>query len=455
MTASPQLDREETAVFKACYDLSLNEETDIIEIRDIAAKLQESGLTNQEIQDSIAVLLGQNLLDDYLGKRASGNIHVVRTNVYGFVRYANQFIPNIDQIYNSTLDAIVNGGLVEHADIATLLNKPKMLIEYVFDLLKHNRLINAAQPMGGDYFVTEVTAEARKLAKKLKAQEIAPVQEAKTVDTNTISQKEDKRNRVLVRMYLETNGDVFHAVPDEVIIEKEGVSAEELNRDIQPYLVNEHYIKYMTFGTTAIDYRGIKKVEEHLLTKAVANPEPPSIQVPSSPLIDVLNSRMLFIPDEEYYPLIKPLVGFKEDIEAKLKHFPFKKNVFLMMKFRESNKLLGEFMIQTLKEHGLNGVRADQTQWNITRDVYNPLAVLYCCKYGIALFDEREEDHAYSPNVAYELGIMHYQHKACLILRHSSLPQIPFDFIKDLYRTYNKELEVQGIIKDWINEISG
>jgi hypothetical protein len=99
-------------------------------------------------------------------------------------------------------------------------------------------------------------------------------------------------------------------------------------------------------------------------------------------------------------------------------------------------------------------VRADDAAWNITGNVYNPIAVLYCCKYGIALFDEPEEGQAYSPNVAYELGIMHNQNKKCLILRHKSLPRVPFDLIKDLYVEYDRDLQLREVIERWIGEIT-
>jgi hypothetical protein len=154
------------------------------------------------------------------------------------------------------------------------------------------------------------------------------------------------------------------------------------------------------------------------------------------------------------FRLIRPLVGFKAELEAQLRRFPFEKNVFLMMKYRESNAALSRFMIEILEQHGLRGVRADDPEWDITRTIYNPLAVLYCCKYGIALFDEAESHQAYSPNVAYELGIMHYQGKDCLILRHASLPAPPFDLIKDLHRPYGRDLEVREAIRGWVERIA-
>jgi len=154
------------------------------------------------------------------------------------------------------------------------------------------------------------------------------------------------------------------------------------------------------------------------------------------------------------YPLVKPLIGFKERIVKQLSHYSFEKNVFLMMKFREGNRRVYKLIGEKLQEKGFNCVRADHEDWNITDNLFNPIAVLYCCKYGVALFDEPEDGNNFSPNVAYELGIMHQQLKDCLILRHSSLPQMPFDLIKDLHRQYKDNLEIEPIVKSWISSIS-
>src|ERR1019366_697949 len=151
-----------------------------------------------------------------------------------------------------------------------------------------------------------------------------------------------------------------------------------------------------------------------------------------------VKEQTVSIPREGSYELIKPLIGFRRDIERQLARHPFAQNVFLMLKYRDSNCDLSTFIQETLATAGLKGVRADQPEWNITGNVYNPIAALYCCKYGIALFDEPEEHQAYSPNVAYELGMMHYQGKNCLILRHETLPAVPFDLIKDLHVPYTK-----------------
>lgn len=162
----------------------------------------------------------------------------------------------------------------------------------------------------------------------------------------------------------------------------------------------------------------------------------------------------LYINPHLKFELIKPLVGFKQDIKKRLDCFPYEKNIFLMMKFRKSNEDFFDFIKTEISNAGFNCVRADDDEWNITKNVYNPLAVLYCCKFGIALFDQPEEGQDYNPNVAYELGVMHYQGKNVLLLTHDDLPQMPFDLIKDLRKNYSKEIDFRRLFKKWLREIS-
>ena len=163
----------------------------------------------------------------------------------------------------------------------------------------------------------------------------------------------------------------------------------------------------------------------------------------------------LAVSGREVFMLPAPLIGFQSQIERRLSDYPYERNVFLMMKFRPGrNERVYKFIKETLATHGLTCVRSDEPYWDITRNTHNPLAVLYCCKFGIALFDVPEPANEYSPNVAYELGVMHEQGKECLILRHFQLSDVPFDLVKELYITYKDPLELQDIIGDWTKKIA-
>ena len=158
------------------------------------------------------------------------------------------------------------------------------------------------------------------------------------------------------------------------------------------------------------------------------------------------------LPDGSSFSLIKPLIGFRSQIKQQLQRFPYENNVFLMMRFRTANNPISDAIIEILNDVGLRGVRADQPEWSITGNVFNPVAVLYCCKYGIALFDKAEANQTYSPNVVYELGMMHCLERPCLILKKNSLPPMPFDLLSSLYKQYRSVTVISANVRIWLQE---
>jgi guanylate kinase len=174
-------------------------------------------------------------------------------------------------------------------------------------------------------------------------------------------------------------------------------------------------------------------------------------------------SNYLYINPTQRFRLIDPLVQCKPKMKKLLDKYPYEKNIFLMMKYRDNNYSFSRFIRDELSKRGYNCVIANDPEWNITDNVFNPIAALYCCKYGIALFDEPEiirdkkgkiiETIHYNPNVAYELGMMHIQRKKCLILINSQIQKVPFDLLKDLHKVYSKEEEFNLFFQQWIESI--
>lgn len=225
-------------------------------------------------------------------------------------------------------------------------------------------------------------------------------------------------------------------------LKNEGASASEVKFRLsrQP-LAWSDYLKYTNHYDEKMINSSERKDFELLIENLIGK------YITSAPNKFVINRH-------DQFRLVTPLIGFKAQMLQRLNDYPYDRNIFLMMKFRGENKRVFEFIKKTLSGHGFNVVRADETYWDITRNTYNPVAVLYCCKYGIALFDEPEPGNDYSASVAYELGMMHQQGKECLILRHKAITKVPFDLVKELYVDYKDNLELEDIINDWVKKIA-
>lgn len=166
------------------------------------------------------------------------------------------------------------------------------------------------------------------------------------------------------------------------------------------------------------------------------------------------SKSIIHINGNTSYALVPSLIGKKREILEQLNRYPFEKNIFLMMKFRPNNRSLYEEIKRIVEENGFRCVRADDPNWTfVSEETDNYLATLYCCKYGIALFDKPEPGADISPNVAYELGIMHYQHKKCLILKNNEVNGMPFDLVSKLFHSYTDGTEIRKILESWLKQI--
>lgn len=169
----------------------------------------------------------------------------------------------------------------------------------------------------------------------------------------------------------------------------------------------------------------------------------------------------LFVSANESYELMKPIVGYKSRLCKQLEKYPFDKNIFLMMKFRDKEKEkyvntdLYQAIQKTVEDYGYNCVRADQEEWTglVQNSIFNPLAVAYCCKYGIALFDQPEEKSNYNPNVIYELGMMQTQGKECIVLRDAMVEEIPFDLVKEIHYIYQNKEDITKHLEIWLKHL--
>jgi len=196
-------------------------------------------------------------------------------------------------------------------------------------------------------------------------------------------------------------------------------------------------------------------------------------------ILDELNKEFadfIDVSPQEIYLLPRSLKEYKTDIISKMnyKGRGFSKNIFLMMDFHkeadseytEIKKLLETegYNCVCLKDDTTEDGKKDEAHWNIKKgSTENFLAVTFCCKYGIALFDKPINGQQYfNPNVMYELGLMHQQRKRCLIIIHNELHDIitsdkkrgvPYDFAKDNYETYEKETQIMLRIRKFLDEI--
>lgn len=145
------------------------------------------------------------------------------------------------------------------------------------------------------------------------------------------------------------------------------------------------------------------------------------------------------------------VLGWSKHIKTFLRANPFDNNVFVMVAYRAKLEDLISAVKKKLVQLDLNPVLARDHQ--LTNDLYNPVACLLCCSYGVAIFDRAETAQMHNPNVVYELSMMHLLKRPCVILKHSKLKKMPADILSMLYEDYSSQREAVRKLGDWWDRI--
>ncbi len=154
------------------------------------------------------------------------------------------------------------------------------------------------------------------------------------------------------------------------------------------------------------------------------------------------------IPDLPVRLVPNPLIGWKRNFEAFINKHPFDRSVFIMIRYQRRNESLIAKIKSTLSRKGFEGILASDHR--LTDDLYNPIACLFCCSKGLAIFDRPGAREVFNPNVAYELGMFHLLGRDCRILKHKSVNVLQSDILMKLYLPYSTIDDAETHIKDWL-----
>lgn len=171
---------------------------------------------------------------------------------------------------------------------------------------------------------------------------------------------------------------------------------------------------------------------------------PPMVSPASSRLISEISD----VPNEL---VPRALLGWLPQIRKFLGNYAFENNVFIMIAYREKLEPLLKAIEETVKHLDLNPVVAKDNQ--LTDDLYNPIANLLSCKYGIAIFDRGEVGQKHNSNVVYELAVMQTLQRPCVLLKHHLVTSMPSDFLHKIYKTYRTRLDAVAQVDSWLRSV--
>lgn len=150
-------------------------------------------------------------------------------------------------------------------------------------------------------------------------------------------------------------------------------------------------------------------------------------------------------------------------ISRLLERHPFETNVFCMTRYPASGDSEGGDAVATalpalratLAQHGLTMHLASDRQ--LDDDLLgNVGAYMWACQYGIGILEDRAQS-GLNYNVVIELGAMIVTGRRCAILKDTSAPSLPTDFVGQIYKPVDlaNADDVAEQIAKWVEDDLG
>jgi hypothetical protein len=160
----PDLNKIDTIVFKTICEKSLQSGIDMISTSEIIDQLQSLGITEETMYESTEVLNNKHLIS---GKpQYMDRIDFFKITTFGFETFAENFLPEFNDVIRKVLLLIVNENVNTDHNISSRLNRPRILIDYALDVLAKRgylRLVVTNDTVN----VSDVSVQGKRAAREL------------------------------------------------------------------------------------------------------------------------------------------------------------------------------------------------------------------------------------------------------------------------------------------------
>jgi hypothetical protein len=151
----PNLTKGDAIVLSAACAASMNEQDSLVSTNQLYPIVEKQGLSEEEIDESLKVLLEQGELSD------PGWMHgyIIHFNIshHSFEEYLKHIIPDYKELVKSICVAIVNVRNKSNWELRVEFHQPLRVINHIMDGLVAKNLIQQIKIMGGRRQVVEIS----------------------------------------------------------------------------------------------------------------------------------------------------------------------------------------------------------------------------------------------------------------------------------------------------------
>lgn len=162
----PGFTHVDTVVFKVICEASLATGVDWIGVSQFQGRLAELGISEDEMYESIEILANNYFIQGTRTMESKG-LDFFQITAVGFQQYGEAFIENFNELVYQVLLSIVNLDLDSNEKLSSHLHQPKILIDYILDILSLQDCIKISKTIDGNVSVNDVTVKGKRAARDL------------------------------------------------------------------------------------------------------------------------------------------------------------------------------------------------------------------------------------------------------------------------------------------------
>ena len=155
------LHKIDTLVFTQACQTVLSKANKSVNLSEIYNDLKAQEISDEDILESLEVLDSKGYIK--ATKVFGGSIPFFTISTFGFDQFAQANIDNYGEKINDICIKLINHSLKNNADVVDMTKHPLVLVNHVFNLLENKGLINMVKALGGQYIITNISPEFKRM----------------------------------------------------------------------------------------------------------------------------------------------------------------------------------------------------------------------------------------------------------------------------------------------------
>jgi hypothetical protein len=160
----PNLTRVDSLILKLACEYAIERgHRYVLDVNQVIERAKPFDVPQSEVLESLQILHEQSFIEPQLVFGGELPFPTFTITIYGFENYARAYVDDYNTLIQSVALQLINFNQKDNSSIAAALDKPRMLVDHVLNVLMQRGLIKADEYNEGLIYVFEVSTHLKRM----------------------------------------------------------------------------------------------------------------------------------------------------------------------------------------------------------------------------------------------------------------------------------------------------